>query len=196
MPAIERTDTRETIIACSQMLMARKGYTAVGLNEILTAVHVPKGSFYYHFASKDALGEAMLKSYFTDYLADFDVILGREDRTGAQRILDYFESWIESQGSFDCQGKCLAVKLGAEVSDLSEPMRLALKGGIGAITQRIERAIRAGIDDKSVTLDGDPKPTAVALYELWLGASVTAKVNRTTDSMRNALDLTRQILAI
>lgn len=190
MPEIERTDTREAIIVCSRMLMARKGYTAVGLNEILTAVHVPKGSFYYHFASKDALGEAMLKSYFTDYLADFDAILGREDRTWAQRILDYFESWIESQSSFDCQGKCLAVKLCAEVSDLSESMRLALKGGIGAIKLRIERATRAGIDDESVTVDGDPQATAAAVYELRLGASVTAKVNRTTDSMDHALALT------
>lgn len=196
MSEIERTDTREAIIARSRLLMARRGYTAVGLNEILTAVHVPKGSFYYHFASKDALGEAMLKSYFADYLADFDAILAREDRTWAQRILDYFRSWVESQSSFDCQGKCLAVKLGAEVSDLSESMRLALKDGMSAITQRIERAIRAGIDDKSVALDGDPQATAAAVYELWLGASVTAKVNRTTDSMDHALALTRKILAI
>ncbi|MCW2295479.1 TetR/AcrR family transcriptional regulator [Rhodococcus erythropolis] len=124
MLEIERTDTRETIIACSRDTDGPKGYTAVESNEILAAVHVPKGSFYYHFASKDALGEAMLKSYFTDYLADFDAILGREDHTWAQRILDYFQSWVESSSSCDCQGKCLAVKLGAEVSDLSESMRL------------------------------------------------------------------------
>ncbi|WP_072804174.1 TetR/AcrR family transcriptional regulator [Rhodococcoides yunnanense] len=196
MPEIETTDTREAIIACSQGLMARKGYTAVGLSEILASVGVPKGSFYYHFKSKDALGEAMLKSYFTDYLADFDAILARTDRTWAQRILDYFASWIESQSSFDCQGKCLAVKLGAEVADLSESMRVALKDGIAAIIARIETAIRAGIDEKSVIPVGDTQSIAASLYDLWLGASVTAKVSRTTDSMDNALVLTRRILGI
>ncbi|OZF48893.1 TetR family transcriptional regulator [Rhodococcus sp. 14-2470-1b] len=196
MPEIETTDTREAIIACSRDLMARKGYTAVGLSQILTAVHAPKGSFYYHFASKDALGEAMLKSYFADYLADFDAILSRKDRTWAQRIEDYFESWIESQSSFDCQGKCLAVKLGAEVADLSESMRIALRDGIAAITERIERAIRAGVAEGSVSFGGDPRLVAASLYDLWLGASVTAKLSRTTESMDGALVLTRSILGI
>nr|WP_296779134.1 TetR/AcrR family transcriptional regulator [Rhodococcus sp. (in: high G+C Gram-positive bacteria)] len=196
MPAIETTDTREAIIACSQRLMARKGYTAVGLSEILAAVHVPKGSFYYHFASKDALGEAMLKSYFTDYLADFDEILSRSDRTWSERILDYFASWIESQSSFECSGKCLAVKLGAEVADLSEAMRIALKDGVAAIVERIARAIAGGVADNSVTLVGDPQMIAASLYDLWLGASVTAKLSRTTESMDNALLLTRNILGI
>ncbi|OZE96514.1 TetR/AcrR family transcriptional regulator [Rhodococcoides fascians] len=196
MPEIETTDTREAIIACSRDLMARKGYTAVGLSQILTAVHAPKGSFYYHFASKDALGEAMLKSYFADYLADFDAILSRKDRTWAQRIEDYFESWIESQSSFDCQGKCLAVKLGAEVADLSESMRIALRDGIAAITERIERAIRAGVAEGSVSFGGDPRLVAASLYDLWLGASVTAKLSRTTESMDGALVLTKSILGI
>ena len=196
MPEIETTDTREAIIACSRDLMARKGYTAVGLSQILTAVHAPKGSFYYHFASKDALGEAMLKSYFADYLADFDAILSRKDRTWAQRIEDYFESWIESQSSFDCQGKCLAVKLGAEVADLSESMRIALRDGIAAIAERIERAIRAGVAEGSVPFEGDPRLVAASLYDLWLGASVTAKLSRTTESMDGALVLTKSILGI
>ncbi|GAA1457056.1 TetR/AcrR family transcriptional regulator [Williamsia maris] len=196
MTVTEQSETREVIIACSQVLMARKGYTAVGLNEILTAAHVPKGSFYYHFASKDALGEAMLRSYFEGYLADFDEILSRDDHTWAERIGLYFASWIESQSSFDCQGKCLAVKLGAEVADLSESMRVALRDGIGEITNRIERAIRAGLDDGSVSSPGDPAATASALYELWLGASVVAKVNRSTTSMDSALAHTRTVLGI
>ena len=196
MAAKEQTGTREVIIACAQQLMARKGYTAVGLNEILTAAHVPKGSFYYHFASKDALGEAMLRSYFEGYLADFDEILRRDGHTWAERILEYFASWIESQSSFDCQGKCLAVKLGAEVADLSEAMRVALREGIGDITARIERAIRAGLEDESVSPTADPAATASALYELWLGASVVAKVNRSATSMDNAFAHTRMVLGI
>lgn len=47
--------------------MAAKGFSAVGLNEILTAASVPKGSFYNDFSSKDALGEALPDDYFADY---------------------------------------------------------------------------------------------------------------------------------
>ena len=65
----ESPNVRDSILATGQRIMAGKGYSAVGLNEILTAAGVPKGSFYHYFGSKDAFGEAMLEAYFEDYLA-------------------------------------------------------------------------------------------------------------------------------
>ena len=56
-------------------IMAGKGFSAVGLNEVLAAAGVPKGSFYHYFASKDAFGEALLESYFEQYLAEIDETL-------------------------------------------------------------------------------------------------------------------------
>ncbi len=40
-----REDIREHILDTGQRIMASKGYSAVGLNEILTESGVPKGSF-------------------------------------------------------------------------------------------------------------------------------------------------------
>ena len=65
MPTTD-ADTRQRILDTAQEIMARKGYAAVGLTEVLTEAAVPKGSFYYYFPSKDAFGEALLKSYFDD----------------------------------------------------------------------------------------------------------------------------------
>ena len=124
--------------------MGRKGYSGVGLTEILTAAGVPKGSFYHYFASKDAFGEAMVAAYFEDYLAGMDAIIGRSGLTAAERLMLYFADWRENQVAYDCQGRCLAVKLGAEVADLSEPMRLALKAGTGGVVSRLEAMLRAG----------------------------------------------------
>jgi len=66
------SDVRDNIIAVGQRIMSGKGFSAVGLNEILSEAKVPKGSFYHYFDSKDAFGEALLSSYFEDYLADLD----------------------------------------------------------------------------------------------------------------------------
>jgi TetR/AcrR family transcriptional repressor of nem operon len=41
-----KIDQRKHILAVGQSLMAKKGFSAVGLNEILTTASVPKGSFY------------------------------------------------------------------------------------------------------------------------------------------------------
>jgi len=114
----EPIDVRENILATGQRIMAGKGFSAVGLNEILTGAGVPKGSFYHYFGSKDAFGEALLDSYFVDYLADLDRTLAQPGMTMAQRLMRYFQVWQETQSFLDCQGKCLAVKLAAEVADL------------------------------------------------------------------------------
>jgi len=192
--ATETVDVRENILATGQRIMAGKGFSAVGLNEILTGAGVPKGSFYHYFGSKDAFGEALLESYFEDYLAGLDATLARPGLTMAQRLMNYWQAWRDTQSFQDCQGKCLAVKLAAEVADLSEAMRLALKRGTSGIVTRLARAIEAGVAEGSLAIDSDADSTAHSLYQLWLGASVMVKIGRSTQPFETALTTTRQIL--
>ncbi len=173
--------------------MAGKGFSAVGLNEILTAAGVPKGSFYHYFGSKDAYGEALLESYFEGYLAVLDESLAQAG-TMAERLMSYWRDWQETQSYFDYQGKCLAVKLGAEVADLSEVMRLALDRGTSAVIDRLRGAIVAGVSEGSLSIDDDPQDVAQGLYQLWLGASVMAKIVRDTQPFQTATITTRQVL--
>ncbi|WP_033295495.1 TetR/AcrR family transcriptional regulator [Amycolatopsis jejuensis] len=190
----KQADTRRSILDTAQRIMARKGFAAVGINEVLAEAGVPKGSFYHYFGSKDAFGEAMLQAYFTGYLADMDRTFATPGQTAAQRLATYWQQWRETQSVEHCQGKCLAVKLGAEVADLSEPMRLALKEGTTAIVDRLTGTITAGVEDGSLSLNGEARETAQVLYELWLGASVLAKIHRTPAPLDGAAAMTRQIL--
>lgn len=174
--------------------MAGKGFSAVGLNEILVAAGVPKGSFYHYFGSKDAFGEALLAKYFEDYLADMDVTLRQPNTTMAQRIVNYFLQWRANQSIEDCGGKCLAVKLGAEVADLSESMRLTLKQGTSGIVARLAGAIEEGVADGSIKPQGDAKHLAESLYQLWLGASIMVKITRDTSPFDGAMTTTEHLL--
>ena len=190
----DTSDVRDNILATGQRLMAGKGYSAVGLNEILTAAGVPKGSFYHYFGSKDAFGEALLDSYFEDYLAEIDVTLALPGLNMAQRVLRYFEVWQQTQSFFDCQGKCLAVKMAAEVADLSEAMRLSIRRGTSGIVSRLAAAIEAGVAEGSLTVTGDAVATARSLYQLWLGASIMVKIERDVAPFATAMQTTRDML--
>ena len=182
------------ILTTAQAIIGAKGYAAVGLTEILTAANVPKGSFYHYFKSKDAFGEAMLKQYFESYLIELDAILSSPGLTMADRLMKYWNHWQATQESFDCQGKCLAVKLAAEVADLSEAMRLALKTGTAGIIARLENAIKGGIEDGSLKIKAEPDQLAQTLYQLWLGASLMAKITRSKLPLANAMGATRTLL--
>jgi TetR/AcrR family transcriptional repressor of nem operon len=193
---ISRVDTRRSILDAAQRIMAHKGFAAVGINEVLAEAGVPKGSFYHYFNSKDAFGEAMMKAYFTDYLAEMDRILAEPDLTWGQRLANYWQHWHETQSTDQCKGGCLAVKLGAEVADLSESMRLALKEGTTAIVDRLARSIDGGTRDGSLAITGDTRALAQVLYEMWLGASVMAKIHRDTTPLDTTMAATRQLLQL
>ncbi len=192
----DASDVRENILAVGQRIMSRKGFSAVGLNEILTEAKVPKGSFYHYFASKDAFGEALLSSYFDDYLAEMDAVLGEPGVPMAQRVLNYFEMWRANQSFLECQGKCLAVKLAAEVADLSESMRAVLNQGTSAIIARLNAAIESGAADGSLTISDSPRTVAESVYQLWLGASVMVKIVRSTEPFDSAMAMTHRIIRL
>jgi TetR/AcrR family transcriptional regulator, transcriptional repressor for nem operon len=191
---ITKMDTRQSLLDTGQRIVAHKGFAAVGLNEVLAEAGIPKGSFYYYFSSKDAFGEAMLKSYFDEYLANMDRIFAEADKSSAERLMRYWQNFHDTQSADECQGRCLAVKLGAEVSDLSELMRMVLKEGTTGIVDRLEQMIIRGLADGSLSVNAGPRLTAEALYDTWLGASVMAKIHRSSDSLDRAMTITRQFL--
>ena len=195
MNVIAPTDVRRHILDVAHPLLLRRGFTAVGLSEILAAARVPKGSFYHYFGSKEAFGEAVLEAYFTDYLARTDALL-TQPGTAAQRLIAYFDDWLDSQTGDEAQSRCLAVKLGAEVCDLSESMRASLKRGTGAVVDRLANCIEAGRSDGSLPALSDARSIAVALYQSWLGASLLAKITRERAPLDMAMTGTRQTLGL
>lgn len=188
------TDTRQHILDTAQDIIACKGFAAVGLNEILQAANVPKGSFYHYFSSKDVFGQALLESYFSNYMLELEVLQDDAGVSASQRLLRYLESWLDAQSASDADGKCLAVKLAAEVSDLSEPMRVVLCNGTEQVVARLSNVMREAVVDGSLPADTNAQDMATMLYHLWLGACLRAKITRDRKPLDAALNTTRILL--
>jgi TetR/AcrR family transcriptional repressor of nem operon len=189
-------DVRQEILDTAQIIVSGKGFAAVGLNEILATAGVPKGSFYHYFHSKDAFGEALLESYFKTYLEDLDTMLQRSGLNGSEKLMLYWQKWVDTQANCDPEGKCLAVKLGAEVSDLSEAMRKVLLRGTSAVIGRLAMAIETGLADGSLKVAGDSQQVAETLYQTWLGASLLAKITRDAKPLMSAFAASRRMFGI
>ena len=194
MSASTTHDVRRHILDVAHPLLLRKGFTAVGLTEVLAAAQVPKGSFYHYFGSKEAFGEAVLEAYFTDNHARTDALLAQAG-SPADRLIAYFNDWLDSQTGDAAQSRCLAVKLGAEVCDLSESMRAALERGTRGVIDRLARCIEAGRADGSLPV-ANAQAAAITLYQSWLGASLLAKIARDRAPLDNAMAGTRQMLGL
>ncbi|MES2499161.1 MAG: TetR/AcrR family transcriptional regulator [Pseudomonadota bacterium] len=181
------TDTRQQIIDTAKNIMLGKGFAAVGLNEILTQANVPKGSFYHYFKSKEQFGDALLEDYLDGYLTHIESKLSPGIGSVKSRLLAYFQNWLDTQTADTTQDKCLVVKLSAEVTDLSETMRITLKLGTDRIINRIAECVQEGIDNGEFPAHLDAKFVTHEIYYMWIGATLFTKVNRSRDALESAM---------
>jgi TetR/AcrR family transcriptional repressor of nem operon len=204
MPTVP-TSAKDHILDCGEHLIANKGFVGVGLAEILTVAGVPKGSFYHYFSSKERFGEVLLTRYVDGYLDRLDGLFKPDGRTTArQRLMAYWSYWNMSQCDSakgackpsETNSKCLIVKLSAEVADISEAMRLTLRDGTDRVVRRIALCLQDAIADGSVSSSLNAESTALTLYELWLGASLLAKLRRDASAFEHALLSTEQLLGL
>ena len=186
-------ETRQHILDTGYKLIVSKGFSSVGLTEILQSAGVPKGSFYYYFKSKEQFGEEIISNYFREYLVALENIFQLRGSSAYNRLMEYWQRWIETQSDSCVDQKCLVVKLSAEVADLSEPMRIALLNGSSQVVQRIAQCIEAGIDDGSI-VKSNAAVTADFLYNMWLGATLMSKLQRNADGLQQAMRTTTSIL--
>ena len=184
-------DTKAHLLATGYQLIAKKGFTAVGLKQILDTAGVPKGSFYHYFASKEAFGEAIINHYFSLYKTRLDVI-DAQDVSAQQKLYDYFQNCYDTQQNGCDHEKCLVVKLSAEVADMSETMRKALDTGYQQTTMWLAKQIKAGWLDESVPRHDNISAESMAKrwYFAWLGASLIAKISQTNTPLAEIWQMT------
>ncbi|ANW27083.1 TetR family transcriptional regulator [Vibrio coralliilyticus] len=187
-------DTHQHILNVGYELVVNKGFTAVGLSELLKTADVPKGSFYHYFKSKEQFGEALIEDYFRSYLARINAIFNADEGTGYQRLMGYFSRWLEVENGVCNANRCLVVKLSAEVSDLSEPMRITLASGAGQVIDSIAQCIESGIKDGSIKAL-DAQQVATQLYQQWLGASLLNKLVQDQSHLERSLETTQSLLS-
>src|ERR1700749_2962074 len=116
------TDTKERILDAAEPIMLEKGFNGVGLNEILKAVGVPKGSFYHWFPSKEQFGVELVKHYAADATAYKQGWMNKKELlpSALERLNTFYESCISEFVENDCHQVCLIIKLSMEVSSFSE----------------------------------------------------------------------------
>ncbi|MBS9876350.1 TetR/AcrR family transcriptional regulator [Vibrio sp. 665] len=186
-------DTRQHILDVGYELIVNRGFTSVGLSELLKKAAVPKGSFYHYFKSKEQFGEAMIQDYFTKYFERLNARFTNTELSGYQRLMSYFEEMVKVEDDVCNANKCLLVKLSAEVSDLSESMRLALRQGADKTIQAIADCIDIGIQDGSIP-NGDSALLARQIYYLWNGASLLNKLYQDQAALTQSLTYTQHLL--
>jgi AcrR family transcriptional regulator len=72
-------ETRERILDAAEAAILDKGFAATSIEELIAAVGITKGGFFYHFKDKGELAKALLVRYIEREDTLFDEIFARAD---------------------------------------------------------------------------------------------------------------------
>jgi TetR/AcrR family transcriptional repressor of nem operon len=173
-------DTKASILKAGAQIVHQKGFNATGLQEILAAAGVPKGSFYHYFRSKEDFGLALI-DYFAAYLKDLkDRFYEDPTLSPVDKVRRLFRWQAESFLRSGFHGGCPIGNLALEMGDCNEKFRKKLHRVFAdmkkTMAAHLEQASKQGEISRSIDV-----PEAVDfILSSWEGALMQMKVSKST----------------
>jgi TetR/AcrR family transcriptional regulator, transcriptional repressor for nem operon len=89
-----KQDTKARILEVGGEIVHQKGYHSAGIQEVLKAAGVPKGSFYFYFKNKEDFGLQLIDQY-TDFIcAKVDEYLDDQGVSPIQKLRNSFKWFV------------------------------------------------------------------------------------------------------
>ena len=170
-----KPNVREKIVDAALHLFHTQGYNGSGVNDIVVSAGVPKGSFYNHFASKEALGLETIARYWRDY--DIDA-LSDTRVPPLVRLRAHFEKMAEVFGACGFSRGCLLGNFGAEMADANPAIREALSATTSAWIAAIADVLREAREQGSLPADKNVDQFARFMMDAWEGCLIRGKVTK------------------
>src|SRR5438105_2709902 len=98
-----KQDVRTALLEVGMDMMFEKGYTNTGIQEILSALRVPKGSFYHYFDSKENFAVEIIRHFDQSYSDNLVRILRNPKETPVQRLRTYCTTTLAMLETQQCR---------------------------------------------------------------------------------------------
>jgi TetR/AcrR family transcriptional regulator, transcriptional repressor for nem operon len=120
--------TRRRIVGHATLIMYEKGYARTTIDDVIASAGVTKGSFYFHFSSKEELGYAVIENASDHILGNIRQSLDRPGLTPYRRIEAMLEGIQRIVEVADCSRGCILGNLALETSHSNEGFRERIAG--------------------------------------------------------------------
>ncbi len=178
-----REDTRKLILDNGAKLVHAKGFVNTGIQEILDAASVPKGSFYFYFKSKEDFGRALVEHYAAFVSAMFDRYLKDASLPPLERLRRFFRGTTKFYKNTGFFSGCPIGNMSQEMSDLSEPIRQKLHEAYSQMKAVIESCIAEAQARGQVDGGFDAGSLATFILNGWEGALIDMKLSRSFEPL-------------
>lgn len=186
--------SRDKLIAAGSELFLIHSYQGTGINEVLKACGVPKGSFYNYFASKEEFALAVIE-FQMEQSAEFVMQnLCNEGLSPLSRISAYLDTI--GQGMVNCHFAmgCIFGTLAQEMASLSPKLREALTRAFQVQVDHLTDCLRLGQEQGEIKAEVKPVEMAGFIMSALQGAQIMAKTFVSGEPLREVHHIIIDIL--
>ena len=172
-----RANVREQLIEAGLQTLHLHGFNGSGVQDITDAASVPKGSFYNHFESKEALALQALDRFWQNG-AGRRALLSDTSVEPVERLRRYFRGLADTVVDHNFQRGCLIGNFSTELSAESKAIRDRLAEIYAAWSRSIESCVREAEKADRVRPHLPAAVVATFLVNAWEGAVLRSKVEQ------------------
>lgn len=180
---MKKKDTKQRILEIGAQVMHEKGFGATGIQEVLDAAGVPKGSFYFYFKSKEDFGLKVLDCFFAHFKANLQPYIQDESKLHIERIRDFLSGFLDFFVKGDYKGGCPIGNFSLELADINDRFREHLKSIIDESSALIAVQIKLAQDNKEIANMDDPKSLADFIFFSWEGMIMQMKLEKNAEAL-------------
>ena len=181
MPA----NTRERIIETGAEIIHRRGFNHTGIQEILNAAKVPKGSFYNYFRSKEDFGLQIIDYFLAHFTRIAKKTLEDTSVSPLNRLYGFLTEFMDRFESQNYAGGCPIGNLAQEMGDLSPAFRQKLKEAIDMMAETYTRVLAEAQEARKISKNLNVKEAAYFIVAGWHGAIIQMKLKKSIAPLKN-----------
>ncbi len=180
--------TRDKLLDISQELIQKRGFNAISFQDIAELVGIKKPSITHHFASKEALGIAVVQRYRETFSIAMDRLTNDETVSALDALKFYFTPYQDLGESGD--KICLCASLAGELMALPQEMQKEVALFFNDHIKWLEGILKKGKQTGEFSYTEEPRDLACLFIDALQGALIVQR------AIKNKAQLERTILTL
>jgi len=185
---------RNFIIDRGERVIRASGYHNTGVNDILLACEIPKGSFYNFFDSKEGFCIQVIRFYSDKMRKLLSVFFDNKEIRPIKRFEGYYASILQINRNEGFSRGCLVNNLSLELGGLNKDIAAVLSNEYNSWIHIMAGTIKEGQDTLEIKKEYTPQELADLLQTNIYGALSRMKMMKNGDILEKIIKLNLQQL--
>jgi len=179
-----KQDTKQKILEAGARIIHLKGYYHTGIQEVLDAAGVPKGSFYFYFKSKEDFGLQVIDVFNSMYLGLVGPIAKNDALPPLERIEKILDRFIDLFQELNYTCGCPIGNLSQEMGDLSQAFSSKLAASVEDMTQIYKHLLDGAKEANEISQELNTQETAEFIVSSWHGSLMKMKISKSITPLK------------